>query len=38
MYYTNTDEEITRTGGVLGFTPGAYTIEAEGIYVGYRYD
>lgn len=37
MYYTNTDEEITRTGGVLGFTPGAYTIEAEGIYVGYRY-
>ena len=22
MYYTNTAEEITRTGGVLGFTPG----------------
>ncbi len=37
MYYTNTDEVITRTGGVLGFTPGAYTIEAEDIYVGYRY-
>ena len=37
MYYTNTDEEITRTGGVLGFTPGSYTIEAESIYVGYRY-
>ncbi|MBM6937898.1 glycoside hydrolase family 3 C-terminal domain-containing protein [Pseudoflavonifractor phocaeensis] len=37
MYYTNTAEEITRTGGVLGFVPGAYTIEAEGIYVGYRY-
>ena len=37
MYYTNTDGTITRTGGVLGFVPGAYTIEAEGIYVGYRY-
>ena len=37
MYYTNTDGTITRTGGVLGFTPGAYTIEAEDIYVGYRY-
>ena len=37
MYYTNTDEVITRAGGVLGFTPGAYTIEAEDIYVGYRY-
>ena len=37
MYYANTDEVITRTGGVMGFTPGAYTIEAEGLYVGYRY-
>jgi len=37
MYYSNTDGTITRTGGVLGFTPGAYAIEAEGIYVGYRY-
>lgn len=37
MYYSNTDEVITRTGGVMGFTPGAYTIEAEGLYVGYRY-
>ena len=37
MYYTNTEEVITRSGGVLGFTPGAYTIEAESIYVGYRY-
>lgn len=37
MYYTNTAETITRTGGVLGFTPGAYTIEAENIYTGYRY-
>ena len=37
MYYSNTEGTITRTGGVLGFTPGAYAIEAEGIYVGYRY-
>lgn len=37
MYYTNTEGTITRTGGVLGFNPGAYAIEAEGIYVGYRY-
>lgn len=37
MYYSNTSDVITRTGGVLGFTPGAYVIEAEGIYVGYRY-
>ncbi len=37
MYYTNTEGTITRTGGVLGFNPGAYVIEAEDIYVGYRY-
>lgn len=37
MYYSNTDEVINRTRGVLGFTPGSYTIEAEGLYVGYRY-
>ena len=37
MYYTNTEGTITRTGGVLGFTPGSYVIEAEGLYVGYRY-
>ena len=37
MYYTNTEGTITRTGGVLGFNPGAYLIEAEDIYVGYRY-
>ncbi len=37
MYYANTGDVITRTGGVMGFTPGAYAIEAESIYVGYRY-
>ena len=37
IYYANTSDVLTRTGGVLGFTPGAYTIEAENIYVGYRY-
>ncbi len=31
--YTNADEMITRKGG----TPGAYIIEAEGLYTGYRY-
>lgn len=36
-FYSNTAEKITRPGGVLGFIPGAYLIEAEGIYVGYRY-
>lgn len=36
-YYTNTSDVITRGGGILGFTPGAYVIEAESIYVGYRY-
>ena len=36
LYYANADE-VTRSGGVLGFNPGAYAIEAEGIYVGYRY-
>ena len=36
-YYTNTADVITRSGGVLSFTPGAYVIEAEGMYVGYRY-
>lgn len=37
MYYTNTSDVITRSGGVMSFTPGAYVIEAEGLYVGYRY-
>ena len=37
MFYSNTEGTITRTGGQLGFAPGAYTIEAEGLYVGYRY-
>lgn len=37
FYYSNTEGTITRAGGVLGFTPGAYTIEAENIYTGYRY-
>ena len=37
MYYTNTADVITRSGGLLSFTPGAYTIEAEGLYTGYRY-
>ncbi len=36
LYYSNADQ-VTRSGGVLGFNPGAYAIEAEGIYVGYRY-
>ena len=36
LVYANA-EEVSRSGGVLGFTPGAYAIEAEGIYVGYRY-
>lgn len=35
-YYTNSDQ-ITRGGGILGFVPGAYVIEAEGMYPGYRY-
>ncbi len=37
MYYSNTADVITRKGGVLGFNPGAYAIEAEGLYAGYRY-
>ena len=36
LYYSNSDQ-VSRSGGVLGFTPGAYAIEAENIYVGYRY-
>jgi len=36
IFYANKDV-VTRTGGVMSFKPGAYTIEAEGIYVGYRY-
>ena len=36
IFYSNTDL-ITRSGGVMSFTPGAYTVEAEGLYVGYRY-
>lgn len=37
MYYSNTEDVLTRKGGRLGFKPGAYSIEAEGIYTGYRY-
>ena len=37
IFYSNATDVVTRTGGVMSFTPGAYTIEAEGIYVGYRY-
>ncbi len=37
LYYSNTEGTVNRTGGFLGFLPGAYAIEAEGIYVGYRY-
>lgn len=37
IYYANTADKISRSGGALGFVPGAYTIEAEGMYVGYRY-
>lgn len=36
QYYANADQ-VTRSGGIIGFNPGAYAIEAEGIYVGYRY-
>lgn len=36
-YYTNTADVVVRSGGMLSFQPGAYAIEAEGIYVGYRY-
>ena len=36
IFYAN-KELVTRTGGMMSFKPGAYTIEAEGIYVGYRY-
>lgn len=36
QYYANANE-VTRSGGVIGFNPGAYAIEAENIYVGYRY-
>ena len=36
IFYAN-KEVVTRTGGMMSFKPGADTIEAEGIYVGYRY-
>lgn len=36
IFYANSDL-IGRTGGILSFTPGAYTVEAEDLYVGYRY-
>lgn len=35
--YSNAEEYITRGGGTFGGTVGHYLIEAEGIYVGYRY-
>lgn len=35
--YSNAEEAITRGGGQTGGTTGTYLIEAEGIYVGYRY-
>lgn len=35
--YSNAEEYITRGGGTFGGTVGHYLMEAEGIYVGYRY-
>lgn len=35
--YTNAAELITRGGGTFGGNTGRYIMEAEGIYVGYRY-
>ncbi len=35
--YTNASEMITRGGGRFGGDVGQYLMEAEGIYVGYRY-
>lgn len=35
--YTNADGTITRGGGMFGGVTGMYIMEAEGIYVGYRY-
>ena len=35
--YTNAAELITRGGGTFGGSTGRYIMEAEGIYVGYRY-
>lgn len=35
--YTNAAEMVTRGGGMFGGQTGRYIMEAEGIYVGYRY-
>lgn len=35
--FTNAEEAITRGSGQFGGNVGTYLIEAEGIYVGYRY-
>ena len=35
--YANAEDVITRGGGAFGGTVGTYLMEAEGIYVGYRY-
>lgn len=35
--YTNAEETITRGTGTFGGNTGQYLMEAEGIYVGYRY-
>lgn len=35
--YTNAADTITRGGGMFGGNTGMYIMEAEGIYVGYRY-
>ncbi len=35
--YSNAEETITRGGGMFGGNTGMYVMEAEGIYVGYRY-
>jgi beta-glucosidase len=35
--YANADGTVTRGGGMFGGNTGMYIMEAEGIYVGYRY-
>ena len=35
--YSNADGTVTRGGGMFGGNTGMYIMEAEGIYVGYRY-
>lgn len=35
--YANAEEQVKRGGGMFGGKTGMYIMEAEGIYVGYRY-